>query len=120
MHRICLHLLNILFTLQVLEVVIGWLEHDWENRKCHTTSLLGKVRLGTVHSTKLDELINQDMRAIEGCQPMLRVVEEKKIEGGDPNPVKPPLSVTMPEMFCPRGTIDVSTCFFVELSSLFA
>ena len=100
--------LALFITIQVLEAVVGWLKHDWENRKCHTTSLLGKVRLGTIDSVKLDELIDQDMRAIEDCKDMLRVVEEKKQEG-NPSPVQPPLSVTMPEMFCPRGTIHVST-----------
>ena len=97
----------------MLEAVVGWLKHDWEHRKCHTTSLLGKVRLGTIESVKLDELIDQDMRAIEGCQAILTVVEEKK---GDPCPAEPPLSITMPEMFCPRGTVDVSTCFIVRHS----
>ena len=91
----------------MLEAVVGWLKHDWENRKRHTTSLLGKVRLGTVDSARLNELIDDEMRAIEGCKDILTVVEEKKKEG-DPSPVQPPLSVTMPEMFCPRGTIHVS------------
>ena len=93
--------------MQVLEAVVGWLKHDWKNRKCHTTSLLGKVRLGTVDSAKLNELIDEEMRASEGCQDIMTVVEEKKKEG-DPSPAQPPLSVTMPEMFCPRGTIHVS------------
>ena len=105
----------ILFTIQVLEAVVGWLKHDWEHRKCHTTSLLGKVCLGTIDSVKLVELIDQDMRAIEGCQDIVTVVEKKKKEI-DPSPVQPPLSITMPEMFCPRGTVDVSTCFIVRLS----
>ena len=102
-----LYILNISFTIQVLEAVVGWLKHDWENRKCHTVSLLCKVRLGTIKSTKLDELIDQEMRAIDGCLDILRVVEEKKNEG-DPSPVQPPLSVTMPDMFSPRGTVHVS------------
>ena len=101
------YLLKLSFTIQILEAVVGWLKHDWENRKYHTALLLGKVRLGTIDSAKLNDLIDEEMKAIEGCREILTVVEEKKKEG-DPSPVQPPLSVTMPEMFSPRGTVHVS------------
>ncbi|XP_072035241.1 kelch-like protein 15 [Amphiura filiformis] len=59
---------------QVLELVINWLKHDWENRKKHSHQLLQKVRLGLVASEDIKELVSAEILGIPECLELVNQV----------------------------------------------
>ncbi|XP_072035238.1 kelch-like protein 38 [Amphiura filiformis] len=86
---------------QVLELVINWLKHDWENRKKHSHQLLQKVRLGLVASEDIKELVTPEILGIPECLDLvnhvLQVQASKK-----PRDI---LAIENPEIAATRSTI---------------
>ncbi|XP_072013099.1 kelch-like protein 12 [Amphiura filiformis] len=61
---------------EVLEMVINWLKHDWENRRQHTSLLLGLIRLGHVPEEKLTELLDDEILEVPECKLLLQQTRE--------------------------------------------
>lgn len=82
--------------------------HDWEERKVHAPRLLIKIRLGAVPVGYLTVkmLSSPDFYNIpaikETFDNVMSLIDNKKADD-------PPLSISYPELFCPRTTVDVSS-----------
>ncbi|XP_072035237.1 kelch-like protein 25 [Amphiura filiformis] len=86
---------------QVLELVINWLKHDWENRKKHSHQLLQKVRLGLVASEDIKELVSAEILSIPECLELVNQVLQVQA-------LKKPrdiLAIENPEIAATRSTI---------------
>ena len=83
-----------------MEAVTNWLKHDWEHRKDHTKSLLEKVRLGVIQSTKLMDYMTEDMMALPECRELIESVVSRQQPCDD---AKPSALVDWQLMFRPRG-----------------
>ena len=89
---------------QVLEMVVNWLNCDWESRRIHTASILSLVRLGLVPEPALKELISDDMHAIPEVQDILDLVHREKQSTASMTE----LEQQHPKYFTLRSTITVS------------
>ncbi|XP_072035240.1 kelch-like protein 25 [Amphiura filiformis] len=86
---------------QVLELVINWLKHDWENRKKHSHQLLQKVRLGLVASEDIKELVTPEILDIPECSDLVNQVLQMQ---GSKKP-RDVLAIENPEIAATRSTI---------------
>ena len=86
------------------EVVVNWLQHDWENRFRCAYRLLQKVPLGLIPAERLKELITDDILGIPECKALLDLVMHmQQVEDSTI-----PVSASNPELFAKRGTKTVS------------
>ncbi|XP_072030512.1 kelch-like protein 32 [Amphiura filiformis] len=86
---------------QVLELVLNWLKHDWENRHIHAHPLLQKVRLGLIASDDINELVGAEILKIQECSDMMNHVLQMQASEKSSET----LSFDDPSMFTTRSTI---------------
>ncbi len=87
----------------MLELVINWLQHDWDNRQIHTHALLQKVRLGLIATADIKDLVSPDILRVEGCSDLIdHVIKEQVSEKSVLS-----LSVEDPSMFATRSVLTV-------------
>ena len=94
-----------IFSIQILEGVLNWLKHDWDQRKIHAADLLHKVRLGLVPADRLTELLHDVIVDFPECKEMAEEVARIR---ADHKITDYPLNQTHPDMFATRNTITVS------------
>ena len=87
--------------LQILELIVKWLKHDWDNRRTHAPSLLKQVRLGLVPKESLTELMDSAILTIPECKKLFQEVMKGLESQGQ-------LGLKTAYLFKSRGAITVS------------
>ncbi|XP_072051890.1 kelch-like protein 12 [Amphiura filiformis] len=105
---------------EVLEMVVQWLKHDWENRHSFAASLLKKVRLGLVPKQNLTELLDAELLEIPECRQLFQEVCKRqsskcsafKLSQKFPRQFATRSFITAPIRICvPRGRGTDTTSF---------
>ncbi|XP_072014301.1 kelch-like protein 12 [Amphiura filiformis] len=97
---------------EVLEMVINWLKHDWENRRQHTSLLLGLIRLGHVPEEKLTELLDEEILELPECKLLLQQTREAL----QTNCSKRERAKQLPNLFATRSTVTAPIHISTEYS----
>ena len=66
--QIVVHICKKFHLKKILEMVVNWLKHDWENRRVHAPNLLQMVRLGLVPKQSISSLVGPDILEIPECK----------------------------------------------------
>ncbi|XP_072013100.1 kelch-like protein 38 [Amphiura filiformis] len=98
---------------EVLEMVINWLKHDWENRHQYTSLLLGLIRLGHVPEEKLTELLDEEILEVPECKLLLQQTREAL----QTNCSKRERAQQLPNLFATRSTVTAPIQFSTDNSS---
>ena len=53
---------------QVLDILMAWLQYDWDNRKVYAINLLGRIRLGLISSDKVVEVFESQLQELAECR----------------------------------------------------
>ena len=105
----------ICLTMQVFDITLAWLQHDWANRKEHAPALLQQIRLGMVPLGYLSmtALRSAELYNIPECKDMIdnifKVFDARK-------PDDAPLSYSHPDKFASRTTITVRICNYLLIT----
>ncbi len=53
---------------QVLDILMAWLQYDWDNRKVYAINLLGRIRLGLIPPDKVVDVFESQLQELAECR----------------------------------------------------